>query len=331
MSDQVAQRRGFQRDGPPGNSAASDGRRRDRWNPGTPTAPPIQPLHARHDAAACGISSVAMRRACLAIAVIGTHSIVAVALVAPVLAADSPASASVAPMVSDSKARDCGRVRLQNPELTFRVFMKVRHATCRRGVKVVESSLFGQGAPPIDDWKCGKTSSVEGRCTKGRKRFSFAAERADIRPLWPGGPAAGGPHDSRPKLRHTNTRRALLAAPRKRRLDRSPLNGRGLVAARAPRGERGSHGLPDSRPCKSVGTGGGHYEAYRIEVRNLQMQERPSVAKRGRERRRCARPFRMRERVARRGPCAHRPHMRGRSPQASVSVVGLTSRYERAI
>lgn len=77
----------------------------------------------------------------------------------------------------------CGRVRLNNPEISFRVYMRVQNVSCRHAVRVAESSLFGQGGPPIDGWTCPSTSSVRGRCHKGMQRLAYAAKRKHIPPF----------------------------------------------------------------------------------------------------------------------------------------------------
>lgn len=83
---------------------------------------------------------------------------------------------------SDAQASSvsCGRVRLNNPEISFRVYMRVRNVSCRHAVRVAESSLFGQGGPPIDGWTCPHTSSIRGHCKKGRKELSYADKRKHI-------------------------------------------------------------------------------------------------------------------------------------------------------
>ena len=76
-----------------------------------------------------------------------------------------------------SSLRNCGRVVLSNPYNKIPVFMRVRGVKCKRAETIVESSLFGQGARPIGGWICPITSSVIGRCDKGRRVIVYWSER----------------------------------------------------------------------------------------------------------------------------------------------------------
>jgi hypothetical protein len=85
-----------------------------------------------------------------------------------------PASAS-----ADAAGRGCGKMTMgtpQGPAGQWKVYMHVRGVTCRRAMRIAESSLFGQGAPPIGGWSC-TTDSGRGRCTKGARRLAYAQNR----------------------------------------------------------------------------------------------------------------------------------------------------------
>lgn len=106
-------------------------------------------------------------RTILAVSVALAGSTLTVALAAP-------------PSADAGGVRFCGHVLFDYPATSFRVYMRVRDVTCRRAKKVVASSVFGQGAPPIDGWRCPTTSSESGRCLKGTARIVYAAQRGAI-------------------------------------------------------------------------------------------------------------------------------------------------------
>lgn len=100
-------------------------------------------------------------------------TVVAVALF---LLASLAASSSSAATVT----RDCGKVRLHNPEQSFPVYMRTQNVRCRTAVYVVTKTLFGQGSPPPLEFTCYDTTSERGFCIGSGMQIAYATSRRDI-------------------------------------------------------------------------------------------------------------------------------------------------------
>lgn len=111
---------------------------------------------------------------------IGWSVIVWAGVVVAVILASLLMTGTTGAASGNAATRSCGRVLFDYPATSFRVYMRVRGVTCKRAKQVVASSVFGQGAQPIDGWLCPSTSSIAGRCLKGRARIAYASRRDTI-------------------------------------------------------------------------------------------------------------------------------------------------------
>lgn len=86
---------------------------------------------------------------------------------------------------ASAQARSCGRVTFGDSAtpITFKKYLRVQRVTCRRAIRIVELTVFGQGAPPPGPWYCDiGPSSIRGHCYYSDRRLSYG-RRGHVPPL----------------------------------------------------------------------------------------------------------------------------------------------------